>query len=44
MMRKTKGVSEILDYSHLRWLHYDDIAAEKITSSNPEYLLAMETP
>jgi len=28
----------------IRWLHFDDIAAEKITTSTPEYLLANETP
>jgi len=27
-----------------RWLHFDDIAAQKITSSTPEYLLSNETP
>jgi len=27
-----------------RWLHFDDIAMEKITTAPPEYLLSNETP
>jgi ubiquitin C-terminal hydrolase len=37
-------VSIIWDRQLSQWLHFDDIAGEKITSSTPEYLLANETP
>jgi hypothetical protein len=27
-----------------RWLHFDDIAGEKVTIGHPEYLFMNETP
>jgi hypothetical protein len=38
------GTHPYIGDADFRWLHFDDVAAQKITCSSPEYLLSNETP